>query len=343
MTRAILVAGGGGVGKTTVSAALAVAAARRGIRSLVVTVDPARRLADALGVEGLGPEPQPHPSEPRLWAAMIDASASWVALARRYADPAVADRMVENPFFAAATSHFPASQAFAAAEEAANFLDAKAWELVVIDTPPSAGGIEFFTAPSAMTDLVGGRLLRWLTGGRLPGRRFFFDRTARPALKLGDQLLGASLLEGVAEFLMDLRTTYDGVAARSRQIEAHMRQATALVVTTADPTPIKEAVRFFRELPAVASRPAGVIFNRTLPETWIDARPGRVRAELAENLRQWGSESQRQRDLRVEFASRYRTSLTTIPWQAIPPTDLDSLEQFVLDTGGASLLPLIGQ
>lgn len=341
MTKAVLVTGGGGVGKTTISAALAVAAARQGTRSLVVTVDPARRLADALGVDTLGSEPAPHPTEPGLWAAMIDAGASWSALARRYADPAVADRLVNNPFFEAATNHFPASQSFAAAEEAARLLDARAWELVVIDTPPSAGGIDFFTAPGAMTDLVGGRLLRWLTGGRLPGRRFFFDRTARPALRIGDQILGATLLEGVAEFLMDLRTTYDGVARRSKEIEAHLRKASTLVVTTADPTPIREAVRFFRELPEVASRPVGVIFNRTLPEDWIGAKAGRVRVDLAENLYRWGAESQRQHDLRAEFASRYRTELTTIPWQATPPTDLDALEGLVTNTGGYKLDQLL--
>ncbi len=341
MTKALLVTGGGGVGKTTISAALAVAAARQGTRSLVVTVDPARRLADALGVDALGSEPAPHPTEPRLWAAMIDAGASWSALARRYADPAVADRLVNNPFFEAATNHFPASQSFAAAEEAARLLDARAWELVVIDTPPAAGGIDFFTAPGAMTDLVGGRLLRWLTGGRMPGRRFFFDRTARPALRIGDQILGATLLEGVAEFLMDLRTTYDGVARRSKEIEAHLRKAITLVVTTADPTPIREAVRFFRELPEVAARPVGVIFNRTLPEDWIGARAGRVRADLAENLARWGAESQRQHDLRAEFASRYRTELTTIPWQSKPPTDLDALERLVTNTGGYKLDQLL--
>jgi anion-transporting ArsA/GET3 family ATPase len=341
VTKALLVTGGGGVGKTTISAALAVAAARRGTRSLVVTVDPARRLADALGVDTLGSEPVPHPDEPGLWAAMIDAGASWSALARRYADPAVADRLVNNPFFDAATNHFPASQSFAAAEEAARLLDARAWELVVIDTPPAAGGIEFFTAPGAMTDLVGGRLLRWLTGGKLPGRRFFFDRTARPALRIGDQILGATLLEGVAEFLMDLRTTYDGVARRAREIEAHLRRAMTLVVTTADPTPIREAVRFFRELPEVASRPVGVIFNRTLPEDWSGARAGRVRVDLAENLARWGAESQRQHDLRAEFASRYRTELTTIPWQATPPTDLDALERMVTGTGGYRLEQLL--
>lgn len=341
MTRALLVTGGGGVGKTTVSAAIGVAAARAGVRTLVVTVDPARRLADALGVELRGSDPSPHPDEPNLWAVMLDASASWNAIARRHADPDAADRLVENPFFAAATSHFPASQSYAAAEEAAGYLEGGAWQLVVVDTPPSAGGIEFFTAPSAMTDLVGGRLLKWITGGRIPGRRFFFDRGARPMLRVADQILGGELLERIAEFLMDLRTTYDGVSRRSREIERHLREATTIVVTTADPSPIREAVRFFRELPEVASRPEAVVFNRTLPEDWIGARPGRVAQELAENLRRWASESHRQRDLRVEFASRYRTELATIPWRETAPTDLDALADMVDGASGYDLRRLI--
>jgi anion-transporting ArsA/GET3 family ATPase len=341
VTRALLVTGGGGVGKTTISAALAVRSARLGIRTLVITVDPARRLAGALGVDRLGSEPTPHPSEPNLWAAMLDASASWAALAHRHADPAVADRLVNNAFFTAATSHFPGSQSYAAAEEAATFLDARAWELVVIDTPPSAGGIEFFTAPAAMTDLVGGRLLKWVTGAFLPGRNFLFDRATRPALRLADQILGSSLLEQIAQFFMDLRTTYDGISNRSRQIEEHLRQASTIVVTTADPTPIREAVKFFRELPAIASRPSAVIFNRTVPEEWIDARPGRVDAALADNLRKWGDESRRQRDLRTEFASRYRTRLAQIPWQAEAPTNLDSLDGLVDVATGFDLEDLL--
>ena len=337
MTRALLVTGGGGVGKTTISAGLAVAAARSGIRTLVVTVDPARRLAGALGVEALGSEPSPHPGEANLWAAMLDPGASWEAIARRHADPDAAERLVASPFFVTATTHFPASQSYAAAEQAATFLDARAWELVVVDTPPSAGGIDFFTSPRAMTELVGGRVLRWVTGARIPGRKFFFDRATRPALRIADQILGASLLEQIAGFLMDLRTTYDGVARRSREIERHLRGATTLVVTTADPTPIAEAVRFFRELPEVASRPAAVIFNRTLPVEWIGARPGRVAPELAENLRRWGEESHRQRDLRTEFASRYETELTEIPWRMETPTDLDSLHDLVLAATGFDL------
>lgn len=337
-SRAVLVTGGGGVGKTTVSAALAVRAARAGVRTLVVTVDPARRLADALGVEDLGTEPSPHPTEPRLWAAMLDATASWQAIARRHADPRVAERLISSPFFRAATDHFPASQSYAAAEEAVTFLDARAWELVVVDTPPSAGGIEFFTAPRAMTDLIGGRLLRWLTGGPLPGRRFLFDRAAKPALRLADEILGSSLLSRIAEFMMDLRTTYDGVARRAREIEARLREATVVVVTTADPTPIREAIRFFRELPDVAVPPAAVVFNRTLPEEWATARPEPRTGPLAENFLRWSEEARRQRDLRLEFVSRYPAQLVTIPWMTPPPTDLDSLDQMLDRAVGDTLV-----
>ncbi|MDX1449075.1 MAG: ArsA-related P-loop ATPase [Acidimicrobiia bacterium] len=340
-TKAILVTGGGGVGKTTLSAALGVASARRGLRTLVITVDPARRLADALGLAALGTEPEPNPNEPKLWAAMLDASESWTAIALRHADPAVAESLVSNRFFQAATTHFPASQSYAAAEEASRFIDGRAWEVVIVDTPPSAGGIEFFTAPRQMTELVGGRLLRWLTGGRLPGRRFLFDRTARPALKIADQVLGAGLFEDIASFLMDLRTTYDGVARRSREIEAHLKAAATVVVTTADPSPIREAVRFYRELPELADRPDAVVFNRSLPEDWIGAIPGNTDPAAMENLQRWGREAERQRDFRHQFAERYSTELTVVPWRSKAPTDLDALESLVTSATGYDLRTLL--
>lgn len=334
MTRTVLVTGAGGVGKTTVAAAVAVAAAQRGARTLVVTVDPARRLADALGITNLGDDPQPHDEEPLLWAAMLDSSASWRAVAMRHADPEVATRLADNEFFKAASEHFPASQSYAAADQAATFVQAKAWDLVVIDTPPSGGGIDFFAAPGQMADLVGGRLLRWITGGPLPGRRFFFDRAARPMLRIAGSILGSDLLERVSEFLLDLRTTYDGVSQRGREIERVLREAAIVVVTTADPFPVAEAVRFYRELPRLASTPAVVLFNRGLPEGWIDpAIPSSITPELAQNAERWSAEALRQKEVREEFSSRYGAQVATLPWIADPPTDLGGLSRLLAGDG----------
>jgi anion-transporting ArsA/GET3 family ATPase len=343
MTKTVLVAGAGGVGKTTFSAAMAVKAARAGVRTLVVTVDPARRLASALGVSDLGDEPQPHSDEGNLWAAMLDSKASWRAVAMRHADPDIATRLADNEFFRAASEHFPASQSYAAADQAATFVQARAWDLVIVDTPPSGGGIDFFTAPAQMADLVGGRLLRWITGGPLPGRRFFYDRAARPMLRVADTILGSDLLQRVSEFLLDLRTTYDGVARRGREIETVLREAATLVVTTADPAPVGEAVRFYRQLPDLASTPAAVVFNRALPPEWATATPDpSLPAELARITQQWSAETLRQADARDEFSARYGARVATVPWRPNPPTDLAGLADLMDSSDGIpwpNLLP----
>ncbi|NNC93615.1 MAG: AAA family ATPase [Acidimicrobiia bacterium] len=325
MTRAVLITGGGGVGKTTIAAALGVAAAEAGHRTLVLTVDPARRLATALGLERLSNHPEPNPSLNGLFAAMLDSAASWDAIAYRHAPQEVADRLVTNPLFEAVASRFPSGQAYAAAEEMAVHLESGEWDVVVVDTPPASGGIDFFEAPSRMRELVGGRLLRWLTGARLPGRRGLFNLAGRPALRLADALLGGPLLEQVAEFLFDLRTTYDGITVKAGAIEAHFEAAATVVVSTADPGPLREALRFHE----VGIEPALVVFNRALPDGWADPveplNDGRAAATLNENLARWALEVRRQEDARADFSGRVGTAMATIPWLADAPTDLEGL------------------
>jgi anion-transporting ArsA/GET3 family ATPase len=214
---------------------------------------------------------------------------------------------------------------------------------VIVDTPPSGGGIDFFTAPAQMADLVGGRLLRWITGGPLPGRRFFYDRAARPMLRVADTILGSDLLQRVSEFLLDLRTTYDGVARRGREIETVLREAATLVVTTADPAPVGEAVRFYRQLPDLASTPAAVVFNRALPPEWATSTPDpSLPAELARITEQWSAETLRQADARDEFSARYGARVATVPWRPKPPTDLAGLADLMDSSDGIpwpNLLP----
>ena len=145
-------------------------------------------------------------------------------------------------------------------------------------------------------------------------------------LRVADSILGSDLLQRVSEFLLDLRTTYDGVAQRGREIENVMREAAILVVTTSDPAPVTEAVRFYRELPVVASTPAAVVFNRALPDQWIEtSAPEESSNEIKQVATWWSMEAHRQRDAREEFSSRHGARVATVPWTAKPPTDLDDL------------------
>ncbi len=139
----------------------------------------------------------------------------------------------------------------------------------------------------------------------------------------------------MAEFLLDLRTTYDGVAQRGREIEKVVREAMTLVVTTADPAPVAEAVRFFRELPRLAATPAAVVFNRSLPDEWVEAEiPGGTSPELVANAERWKAETLRQSDTRLEFSARYGARVATIPWSPTPPTDIDGLARLMALASG---------
>jgi anion-transporting ArsA/GET3 family ATPase len=341
MTTIVLVVGAGGVGKTTMAAAIAAAAARGGAKTLVLTVDPAVRLADALGLD-LGNHPSPVPGVDGLEAAMLDAAASWEAIVRTHTSGPVAERLVANPLFRAMADRFPSGQAYAAAEEMTTHADSGAWDLVVVDTPPSSGGIDFLASPQRMRALVAGRALRWLTGPKLPGKRIVYSITARPALRLADAVLGGPLLEDVADFLLDLRETYDGISKRSRQVEATLRAAATVIVTTADPAPVREMVRFFDELPSWAGRPRAVIFNRAIPTAWAHAITDPDDA-LDANLARWGFEAARQEDIRTEITLRHGLTPIVVPWLPEMPADPGRLADVAERAGGLDPASIAGR
>ena len=331
--RTFIITGAGGVGKTTISAATAIRLAGPECRTVVMTVDPARRLADALDLHTLSNEPTPVPGVTGLWASTLDASASWEGVVHSYSDPEVAQRLLENHYFRAIADRFPAAQAFAATETMSTMIESGNWDAIVVDTPPSAGGLDFFLAPSQTADLIGGKLLHWLTGAQLPGRRFLYRFTGRPLLKIADTVLGGALLEDVAEFLLDLRTMHDRLSARAAVIQQHQQRATTVVVTTADPAPVAEVLRFFEELTEIAVAPSAVLLNRALPIEWAEAarRPIRgipdaeVRGILKANLTRWGGEARRQATSMEGIAERYGVPLLTVPWMSEPPTAVESL------------------
>jgi anion-transporting ArsA/GET3 family ATPase len=272
----VLVTGSGGVGKTTVAAALGVSAAvHQGGRTLVLTVDPARRLADALGVGALGNRATRVPAsafaaagvEPRgeLWAAMLDTKAGWDELIRRHApDAEVRDAVLANPLYQNITSRFVHSHDYLAMEQLHELHSSGEYDLVVVDTPPSRNALDVLDAPSRMIEFFGSRLLRWLT---VPYRSRLFTIASRPFYQIADRVLGSRFLRDIADFFVLFQAMEKGFVTRARAVEALLGdpRTTFLVVTTLETAPAHEAGYLARELLSRDYHLGAIVANRVLP------------------------------------------------------------------------------
>jgi len=288
--------GAGGVGKTTTAAAAAaMAAVSLGGKVLVLTVDPARRLADALGMEELGNTEVRVPDsvmkaagvEPRgeLWAAMLDAKQSWDQLVRRHApDPATVARILENPLYQNISGRFAQGNEYIAMERLYEIHRTGAYDLIVVDTPPTRHALDFLEAPDRMAEFFSSRLLRWLTA---PGRSRMLTLASRPFYQVADRILGTQFLQDIAEFFLLFQTMYDGFVERAGAVKrlVHGRRTTFLVVTTLEATPLREAEFFMDALAGMGLHPGALILNKVLPAYLLE--PGATR--VAERLRSDGA------------------------------------------------------
>jgi anion-transporting ArsA/GET3 family ATPase len=279
----VVFCGSGGVGKTSVAAAAGVAAATRlGGKVLVLTIDPARRLASALGLEGFGNVEKQVPVEafkaaglePRgeLWAAQLDTKRSWDELVLRHApDEETAYRILENRLYTNITGRFVQSHDYIAMERLFDIHSTGTYDLIVIDTPPTRNAIDFLEAPSRMADFFGGRLLRWLTmpyrmGGRRGAR--VLNVASRPFYQLADRILGSQFLQDIAEFFLSFQSMYEGFAQRAEAVERllHDRRTTFAVVTTLEGAPLREAQLFCEQLTKHEFHLGALVLNKTLPD-----------------------------------------------------------------------------
>ena len=281
----VICCGSGGVGKTTVSAALGLAiAAAEDKRVLVLTVDPARRLATALGIQGIGAEPVRIPKARlrragmtitgEVEAAMLDMKQAWDRMIERYSpDPATARRILRNPLYQRITDSFVGSHEYAAIEALYELHDAREYDCIVVDTPPSRNALDFLEAPTRLTDYVGSRLLSLLSGG--PSRFGFraMNYAATPFLRLADRLLGAEVLAQVSDFVQQLQLLYDGIQERARSVYRLLRspQTGFVVVTTLEPGPFAEAEFFCAKLREFKMPLRAMVVNRVLPDIFRDA------------------------------------------------------------------------
>ena len=283
--------GAGGVGKTTTAAAAAaMAAVSLGGKVLVLTVDPARRLADALGMQELGNVEVRVPDstlkaagvEPRgqLWAAMLDAKQSWDELVRRHApDAATVRRILENPLYQNISGRFAQGHEYIAMERLYEIHRTGAYDLIVVDTPPTRHAIDFLEAPDRMAEFFSSRLLRWLTA---PARSRMLNLASRPFYQVADRLLGSQFLQDIGEFFLLFQTMYDGFVERSRAVKRliYGRRTTFVVVSTLEDTPLREAEFFLGALADLGLHPGALVLNRVLPSTLLDVQAAAVAERL---------------------------------------------------------------
>jgi len=285
----VVVCGSGGTGKTTVAAALGLQAAQQlGGRVLVLTVDPARRLADALGLggsAGFGNTAVQVPladSRGELWVAMLDTKAGWDELIRRHApDPSIRDRVLANPLYRNITGRFVNSHDYIAMERLHELHGSGQYDLVVIDTPPSRNALDLLDAPGRMREFFGSALLKWLT---VPYRSKLFTVATKPFNQVADRVLGTRFLQDIAEFFVLFRTMEAGFVQRAREVERLLAddRTTFVVVSTLDPAPAREA-RFLAEELHRRGLPLGaLVLNRTLPRSIRSGGAARAAAGLAE-------------------------------------------------------------
>jgi anion-transporting ArsA/GET3 family ATPase len=294
--RVCVCAGSGGVGKTTTSAAIALGMAARGAKVAVVTIDPAKRLANALGLEELQNEPRRVEAERlqmsgleirgELWAMMLDPKRTFDELIERIApDAARAEEIKANRVYRELSTAVSGSQEFTAVAKLYELEQEGDFDLLVLDTPPSRNALDFLDAPGRLTSFLEGRALKAIVRPTGVGMRVL-GRGAVPLLSALRRVTGVHLVSDLTTFFGLLGDMTDDFSARAARVQTLLRSsATAfLLVTSAQREPIDEAIWFRRTLEQSELPFAGVLVNRVHHDLLGDAEPHDVVAALRGRL-----------------------------------------------------------
>ncbi|EXG79240.1 oxyanion-translocating ATPase [Cryptosporangium arvum DSM 44712] len=270
-TRIIVCCGSGGVGKTTTAAALGLSAAEAGRRTVVLTIDPARRLAQSMGLSELDNVPRrvknAGDNGGELHAMMLDMKRTFDEVVLAHTDPDRAEEIFANPFYQAMSSSFSGTQEYMAMEKLSQLRAADEWDLIIVDTPPSRSALDFLDAPQNLARFLDGRLLKLLlapakTGGRgvlkvMSGTFSLFSRVIT-------KVLGTQLLDDVSTFVSALDSMFGGFRERAqRTYDLLKTPGTAFVVVAApEPDAVREASYFADRLTGEGMPLAGLVLNR---------------------------------------------------------------------------------
>jgi anion-transporting ArsA/GET3 family ATPase len=300
-TRIIVCCGSGGVGKTTIAAALGLRAAERGRHVVVLTVDPARRLAQSMGLTSLDNTPTPVrgiktlddqagngvESAGSLHAMMLDMKRTFDEIVEAHADPDRAAQILANPFYQSLSSSFAGTQEYMAMEKLGQLRRADEWDLIVVDTPPSRSALDFLDAPQRLARFLDGRLLRLLTApAKVGGRAYLRALNAGFGVVTGvlTKILGTQVLRDVQTFVSALDTMFGGFRERADYTYQLLRApGTAfLVVAAPEEDALREASYFVERLDTERMPLAGLILNRVqqVPAAHLSAARSLAAAEV---------------------------------------------------------------
>jgi len=280
--KTLVCVGPGGVGKTTTAAALGVIAARSGLKTLVCTIDPAPRLADALGVPCLGVKPAAMAANtalalgiasPDLLHAMrVDPSDAFAQLVNeQVADPGLRSRIFSNSLYRHVTTNLTGSQEYAATLALYEVRRDGGYDLIVLDTPPTTNALEFLETPARLAKAISSPAVQWFARPDPRAGRFTLKRLGvggAMIIRRAGKLMGSQFLDDLGEFLLDIREVLGGFLARAREIETVLKQPDVgfVLVMTPDAAAVGEALYFARRLRETGSPLCCFIANRTVPE-----------------------------------------------------------------------------
>ncbi|WP_046322089.1 ArsA family ATPase [Mycobacterium sp. UM_Kg1] len=349
--RVVVCCGAGGVGKTTTAASMALRAAEYGRTVVVLTIDPARRLAQALGIDDLGNHPQRVPLSPevpgQLYAMMLDMRRTFDEMVTQYSGPERAEAILDNQFYQTVATSLSGTQEYMAMEKLGQLLSEDRWDLVVVDTPPSRNALDFLDAPKRLGSFMDSRLWKLLLG---PGRGIgkLVAGAVGLAMKALSTVLGSQMLSDAANFVQSLDSTFGGFREKAeRTYDLLKRHGTQfVVVSAAEPDALREASFFVDRLSSERMPLAGLILNRTHPmlcnlpmERAIDAietlQEPEVSASLPEGAKaltaaalqihaERGATAKRE----IRLLSRFTRANPRVPIVGVPslPFDVSDLE-----------------
>ncbi|WP_037846588.1 ArsA family ATPase [Streptomyces sp. NRRL F-2747] len=301
-TRIIVCCGAGGVGKTTTAAALGVRAAERGRKVVVLTIDPARRLAQSMGIDSLDNTPRrvkgvEGADGGELHAMMLDMKRTFDEIVEGHADAERAEAILANPFYQSLSAGFAGTQEYMAMEKLGQLRARDDWDLIVVDTPPSRSALDFLDAPKRLGSFLDGKFIRVLMApAKVGGRAGMKFLNVGMSLMTGtlSKLMGASLLKDVQTFVAAMDTMFGGFRTRA---DATFRLLQApgtafLVVAAPEPDALREAAYFVQRLAAENMPLAGLVLNR-VHGSGADQLSAERALAAAENLEEGGIVDQR--------------------------------------------------